>query len=117
MTSIFEIVSTLSNEQNAKTILSRGIFRRIGAINATFLPPQYLQLSTKVVRLVASMATHLPLLADVQRLSPLVIRILGGNPGKFTLQGIVYPLLIRSGRLTFLKAQILISLVMVLLGF
>ncbi|SLM37124.1 Beta-lactamase-like [Lasallia pustulata] len=33
------------------------------------------------------MATQLVPLEDVQRLSPLVIRILGGNPGKFTLQG------------------------------
>ncbi|KAF2237457.1 metallo-beta-lactamase domain-containing protein [Viridothelium virens] len=33
------------------------------------------------------MATNLPHLPDVQRLSPHVFRILGGNPGKFTLQG------------------------------
>lgn len=43
----------------------------------------------------AKMATQLPLLPEVQRLSPLVIRILGGNPGKFTLQGIVIPSMIR----------------------
>ncbi|KAG5942431.1 hypothetical protein E4U53_007251 [Claviceps sorghi] len=33
------------------------------------------------------MATHLATLPEVQRLSPLCIRILGSNPGKFTLQG------------------------------
>ncbi|KAG6003840.1 hypothetical protein E4U21_001639 [Claviceps maximensis] len=33
------------------------------------------------------MATRLATLHDVQRLSPLCIRILGSNPGKFTLQG------------------------------
>jgi ribonuclease/clavin/mitogillin len=33
------------------------------------------------------MATKLPQLPDVERVSPKVIRILGGNPGKFTLQG------------------------------
>ncbi|KAG5982911.1 hypothetical protein E4U55_001146 [Claviceps digitariae] len=33
------------------------------------------------------MATHLATLPQVQRLSPLCIRILGNNPGKFTLQG------------------------------
>ncbi|MCJ1391960.1 hypothetical protein MMC18_004827 [Xylographa bjoerkii] len=33
------------------------------------------------------MAATLPYLPDVQQLSPLVIRILGGNPSKFTLQG------------------------------
>lgn len=33
------------------------------------------------------MATQLAHLAEVQRLSPACIRILGGNPGKFTLQG------------------------------
>ncbi|KAL8928545.1 MAG: hypothetical protein Q9208_001779 [Pyrenodesmia sp. 3 TL-2023] len=33
------------------------------------------------------MATSLVHLPDVQRLSPLVLRVMGGNPGKFTLQG------------------------------
>jgi endoribonuclease LACTB2 len=33
------------------------------------------------------MATQLEQLPDVARLSPVCIRILGGNPGKFTLQG------------------------------
>ncbi|KAL8668108.1 MAG: hypothetical protein Q9202_000086 [Teloschistes flavicans] len=33
------------------------------------------------------MAANLPTLAEVERLSPQVLRILGGNPGKFTLQG------------------------------
>lgn len=33
------------------------------------------------------MATHLPHLADVDRISSRVVRILGGNPSKFTLQG------------------------------
>ncbi|KAL8757229.1 MAG: hypothetical protein Q9199_002376 [Rusavskia elegans] len=33
------------------------------------------------------MAANLIHLSEVQRLSPLVLRLLGGNPGKFTLQG------------------------------
>lgn len=33
------------------------------------------------------MAAHLPLIPEVERISPLIIRILGGNPSKFTLQG------------------------------
>lgn len=39
---------------------------------------------------VAIMATQLPQLPDVERLSPLIIRILGGNPSIFTLQGIIH---------------------------
>lgn len=35
----------------------------------------------------SKMATQLAHLPEVQRLSPACIRILGGNPGKFTLQG------------------------------
>ncbi|KAG8162927.1 hypothetical protein KVR01_007405 [Diaporthe batatas] len=35
----------------------------------------------------SKMATQLTHLPEVQRLSPACIRILGGNPGKFTLQG------------------------------
>lgn len=37
--------------------------------------------------LLKTMATQLTPLPAVQRVSPLCIRILGGNPGKFTLQG------------------------------
>jgi hypothetical protein len=33
------------------------------------------------------MGTQLPHLQDIERVSTSVIRILGGNPGKFTLQG------------------------------
>lgn len=34
-----------------------------------------------------SMATRLPQISEVERISPRVIRILGGNPSGFTLQG------------------------------
>ena len=34
-----------------------------------------------------SMATQLPHIPEVERISPLIIRILGQNPGRFTLQG------------------------------
>ena len=34
-----------------------------------------------------TMATQLPHLPEVERLSPSILRILGGNPSKFTLQG------------------------------
>ncbi|KAF4823685.1 Lactamase-like protein nscB [Colletotrichum siamense] len=44
------------------------------------------------------MATKLVSLPEVDRLSPLCIRILGGNPGKFTLQGTNTYLLGRGGR-------------------
>ena len=33
------------------------------------------------------MATQLPQISEVERVSPLIIRILGGNPSQFTLQG------------------------------
>ncbi|KAI0150648.1 putative metallo-beta-lactamase domain protein [Xylariaceae sp. FL1272] len=33
------------------------------------------------------MASQIPQLSEIERLSPACIRILGGNPGKFTLQG------------------------------
>lgn len=38
-------------------------------------------------RAISTMAVQLTHLAEVERLSPVCIRILGGNPGKFTLQG------------------------------
>ncbi|KAI8277873.1 hypothetical protein K4K59_009348 [Colletotrichum sp. SAR11_240] len=44
------------------------------------------------------MATKLVSLHEVERLSPLCIRILGGNPGKFTLQGTNTYLLGRGSR-------------------
>ena len=57
------------------------------------------------VRPLVSMATHLPSLPEVKRLSPLVIRILGGNPGKFTLQGIPFPSLMQVGWINRFKVQ------------
>lgn len=41
-----------------------------------------------------SMATQIPTLPEVERISPSVIRILGGNPSKFTLQGDLAPIVI-----------------------
>ncbi|KAL8970229.1 MAG: hypothetical protein Q9183_001617 [Haloplaca sp. 2 TL-2023] len=35
----------------------------------------------------SSQTSHLPVLQDTERISSRVIRVLGGNPGKFTLQG------------------------------
>lgn len=44
-----------------------------------------MQVSTRLLRYI--MATQLVQLPEVERLSPTCIRILGGNPGKFSLQG------------------------------
>ena len=41
-----------------------------------------------------SMATQLPTIPEVERISPLIIRILGGNPSKFTLQGQILPVIV-----------------------
>ena len=47
------------------------------------VPPVLLPCSIRL----ASMATQIPQISEVERISPLIIRILGGNPSKFTLQG------------------------------
>lgn len=63
-----------------------------------------------------TMANQWSPLPNVERLSSLVIRILGGNPSKFTLQGIVY-LIVKDEQADFVKEPTHTSLARVPIGF